>query len=896
MKKPPREERFRAREWERQARAAQMSSSAVDHDGPAQSPLFKEPIKVYPSSTDRVSHAIHSTLGDFSYMRDYLNKDSSGLIGVDGVPPSPGPAHPVHQSPPLNGNTAARLQASPDNRYEFKKPHQQMHPPPQGHQRGGYVKPAEGKPPYLGRGGYPGQPVKRGAGGAPGHRANGLVPAKGPPSLNPSGPRHPYEMNQPPLAAPREPLPSATPGPQDVDNILKEMIFPTAAISAIAATPRIDSDNKYQYNPLVKVPEPVTPVLKKRERPTTSRIPSTDIHSQLELSEDSDDDDKKHHVLPSRNLALDKMLSPIHQTPAPHQSRHSERVPSFSSGDQQVPPQPRTPPSSSSDSGSDSAESDSESSSEDSAEERVTSQSQAGPASSTVQPPPPPRPEPPGPAPQSPHGNDEQENRTTRWNLASFVNSQNETASPTKTGAVQRVSPDSRKRPADCGSDSDERSSDSAQLDRTVAEAQQLVALVKGPITSLSDSDDQRTEQIRQRHKRQRPYVRPPSSRSRLSESEDSDSDRPQERSCPAKVAPKPVVRPSPRTKSVGSQSDSDSDIPFATSAKSGSSLTPKTLPLPTRVDLVESDSDVRTPIQSTSGSKSTPSGESSLSAPKPKGRGRPRKIKTEGGEGDSVRKRGRPPRVSRDGEVKKTGRRGRPPKIRSSPPPSSSDEEGFEKPSAPLRKTKAKKNNTSSDSDSSRPSYRRRKSSYQQDSDRDSVQFNHSPSKKKSKAARGSDEFKNAKHDSDDEWNERKRSRVKALFQDSRSDRSESESSVRRRRDKPKESTSPFRRKHAKSVAFVQTSDSSDSDEPPPRVGRPSRSSTSENHVHHISDSDSDLDSVPKNWIKWTSTSRSLTRTKTTCCRNCSRRNVIPKEVEKVAARVVKVEKEKVG
>ncbi|XP_030766748.1 suppressor protein SRP40-like [Sitophilus oryzae] len=122
-----------------------------------------------------------------------------------------------------------------------------------------------------------------------------------------------------------------------------------------------------------------------------------------------------------------------------------------------------------------------------------------------------------------------------------------------------------------------------------------------------------------------------------------------------------------------------------------------------------------------------------------------------------------------------------------------------------------------------------------------------YSPSKKKSKAARGSDEFKNAKHDSDDEWNERKRSRVKALFQDSRSDRSESESSVRRRRDKPKESTSPFRRKHAKSVAFVQTSDSSDSDEPPPRVGRPSRSSTSENHVHHISDSDSDLDSVPK-------------------------------------------------
>lgn len=70
-----------------------------------------------------------------------------------------------------------------------------MHPPPLvGHQRGGYVKPAEGKPPYGGRGGYPGQPVKRGA-GAGGHRANGIVPAKGPPlSLPMGGHRHPFEM------------------------------------------------------------------------------------------------------------------------------------------------------------------------------------------------------------------------------------------------------------------------------------------------------------------------------------------------------------------------------------------------------------------------------------------------------------------------------------------------------------------------------------------------------------------------------------------------------------------------------------------------------------------------------------------------------------------------------
>ncbi|XP_076273793.1 AF4/FMR2 family member lilliputian isoform X1 [Rhynchophorus ferrugineus] len=858
-----REDRFRAREWERQARAAQMSSSAVDQDGTQSEFLFKEPVKVSPSSKDRVSHAIHNTLGPYDHVRNYLDKDSSGLIGVDGVPPSPAPA--VHYSPPFNGSTASRLQASPDARHEFKKPHQQMHPPPLTHQRGGYVKPTEGKPPYGGRGSYPGQPVKRGAGGTGGHRTNGIVPAKGPPAPVPLGThRHAFDMNQPPVTAPRESLPSATPGPQDVDNIFKEMRMPREPVSAIAATPRIDTDNKYQYNPLVKMPEPIAPLIKKRERPTTSRLPSTDLHNGLDLSEDSDDETKKNHHI----LSVDKMLSPIHQTPAPHQSSKycaSERIPTFAPVEPvAVPPEPPvlataelkegSGASSSSDSGSDSGESDdSDSSSEDSVEEQVTSQV-TGAASPCA--PPPPIPELQETAAQSPHRNDEQENRT-RWNLASFVNNQTETiksqgsptTSPAKSGAVLRASPDSRKRPAESDSDSEDSCSD---IDKALADVKQLVAYVKRPIVSWSDSDNKSDDAVSRKKKRQRSHRVPPQSRARLSESDDSDSDHPAERSSPSKIAPKPVVRPSPRTKSAGSASDSDTDHLPPPSAKMPTALS-KVAPSvvaavapPISADLSESDSDHQpTPQQQpATGPKISPVGEPPPGVPKPKGRGRPRKIKAEGSEGETVKKQRGRPRMSREGEVKKTGKRGRPPKIRQSAPPSSSDDEAFEKTSTTVRKTKTKEE-YSTDSDSPHPSPAIRRMGYKQDSDRDSVPFHASPTKRKAKTPQLSDEYKKSKPESDEECGDRKKDR---LFQDSRSDRSESESSSRRKREKTKESTSPFRRKGAKtqeykSVAFIPTS--SDSDEAGSRsAARARKSSASEHHqVHRISDSESDAD-----------------------------------------------------
>lgn len=125
--------------------------------------------QVNPSSTDLETQQIQSKLGDYSHFKHLLDEPKR-LIGVDGVPASPVPSSTRGQ-PPGSAN-------------EFKKPsHGSGRPPssqPHSHQvqRGGFTKPADGKPPYEGRGGYPGQPVKS----ISGHRSNGIVPPKGPPN------------------------------------------------------------------------------------------------------------------------------------------------------------------------------------------------------------------------------------------------------------------------------------------------------------------------------------------------------------------------------------------------------------------------------------------------------------------------------------------------------------------------------------------------------------------------------------------------------------------------------------------------------------------------------------------------------------------------------------------
>lgn len=137
--------------------------------------------QINPSSNDRVSQQIQSNLGNYALVKNLLDNSHSRYIGIDGVPPSPAPGGASASA------VASRLQPQP----EFKKPHQSNsssngsssrsnHHHHQSAARGGFIKPADGKPPYEGRGGYPGQPVKHGS-GTNNHRSNGIVPAKGPP-------------------------------------------------------------------------------------------------------------------------------------------------------------------------------------------------------------------------------------------------------------------------------------------------------------------------------------------------------------------------------------------------------------------------------------------------------------------------------------------------------------------------------------------------------------------------------------------------------------------------------------------------------------------------------------------------------------------------------------------
>lgn len=157
--------------------------------------------QVNPAAADRCTQQIQTKLGDYNAVK-HLLQEPLRLFGIDGNgPPTPGgaaagQAHAHAQAHAQGaaggaagaaaaGGPAAAAQAAP----EFKRPapgsssnhHHgsgRHHLPPPQH-RGGFLKPADGKPAYAGRGQYPGQPVKHGGGGD--HRSNGLVPNKGPP-------------------------------------------------------------------------------------------------------------------------------------------------------------------------------------------------------------------------------------------------------------------------------------------------------------------------------------------------------------------------------------------------------------------------------------------------------------------------------------------------------------------------------------------------------------------------------------------------------------------------------------------------------------------------------------------------------------------------------------------
>ncbi|KYM89487.1 Lysosomal aspartic protease [Atta colombica] len=242
---------------------------------------------------------IQSKLGNYSLVKHLLDKPKR-LFGIEqsGIPqsPAPSPTPSAHKS----GTDSSGRSCSPSSGPEFKKPgglrgtSAASSSSSASHQRGGFVKPADGKPPYGGRGGYPGQPVKHGGND---HRSHGLLPAKGPPLPQPSstgGSNGTVPINNSSGSVAGNPGGSslssrtqfacrlklievngsnsrASIDTPDVENILKEMTVPLTPLTAIAQTPRKEQESKFTFNPhLAKLTEvaPPEPVKSSRDLST----------------------------------------------------------------------------------------------------------------------------------------------------------------------------------------------------------------------------------------------------------------------------------------------------------------------------------------------------------------------------------------------------------------------------------------------------------------------------------------------------------------------------------------------------------------------------------------------------------------------------------------------------
>ncbi|XP_044737573.1 AF4/FMR2 family member lilli isoform X2 [Chrysoperla carnea] len=659
-------ERDRMRERERQARA-QMSSQAQEREAePPGAPLFTCPVRVNPSSNDHVSQHIQNNLGSYAIVQKILEQDNSThtrLIGIDGVPPpSPAPG-----GAPASA-VASRLQPQP----EFKKPHQNSSNSSsnssssnrtnshhhQSASRGGFIKPADGKPPYEGRGGYPGQPVKHGT-GTNNHRSNGIAPPKGPPtqisSSSSSSRLHNAGRTLPRIHLDHSSTSSRssggnsnnnsnsnnsssllngggnsstssinnslnngiigsgggsdTPhsaGGHEVEHIIKEMTEVAIPLTAIAATPRKELDSTFQFTPSLvgkftdNVPSSLLDTPKKRNI-SSSRLPG-DLEHDLRLSEDSDDDIK--HIKPSHVIPSTTVVAPLEPLPATPPQNHptAAMTPLL-----ERPPEPIAPMSplgsSSSESGSDTG-SDSESSSDDSVE--------GGEGDITA----------PERGPHTPPPLDESHTPSSpRWNLSAFAPAEPEPLEEPK-----------------------KQQANESEIDCSVVEV--LAKPAPPLLSSLSDSDDDSNVPTTATRRRRKPP--PVVSNAKVVSDSDDDSDNERTSNIPIKgptrVGPSPRVRR--RTKSVSSLS-SDSDDEHRVTSVSEDKI---------------STSSTRIPSDDKKNSK-------------PKGKpGRPRKNKLSMSGSDTetkVRKRGRPPkqvgsgpspRSGSDTESKIRKRPGRPP------------------------------------------------------------------------------------------------------------------------------------------------------------------------------------------------------------------------------------------
>ncbi|XP_018301479.1 AF4/FMR2 family member 4 isoform X5 [Mycetomoellerius zeteki] len=306
--------------------------------------LFRAPVRVNPDPQ------IQSKLGNYSLVKHLLDKPKR-LFGIEqsGIPqsPAPSPTPSAHKS----GTDSSGRSCSPSSGPEFKKPgglrgtSAASSSSSANHQRGGFVKPADGKLPYGGRGSYPGQPVKHGGND---HRNHGLLPAKGPPLPQPpstggSNGTVPIGNSSGSVAGnPGGSLSSRTQfacrlklievngsnsrasiDTPDVENILKEMTVPLTPLTAIAQTPRKEQESKFTFNPhLAKLTEVAPPEPAKSQRQHTAIKPPANIAEDLILSDEESEDEENKETLSrstrgNRSPDLTVVLSTPLMTSAP---------------------------------------------------------------------------------------------------------------------------------------------------------------------------------------------------------------------------------------------------------------------------------------------------------------------------------------------------------------------------------------------------------------------------------------------------------------------------------------------------------------------------------------------------------------------------------------------------
>lgn len=176
-------ERKVRREREKSERQQVQTSSSSNREVA----LFPEPRRVNPSEDD---DDIAAKLGDYSKVKDFINLYTVGIsnsghrqMPANAVLPGIMPTNPAASL--LGTSSASNILPSslssqrllppppPQSQSQSQQPphHYQQHQ--QQMRQAPYVKQADNKPPYNGRGGYPGQPVNR--------SSSGMAPPKGPP-------------------------------------------------------------------------------------------------------------------------------------------------------------------------------------------------------------------------------------------------------------------------------------------------------------------------------------------------------------------------------------------------------------------------------------------------------------------------------------------------------------------------------------------------------------------------------------------------------------------------------------------------------------------------------------------------------------------------------------------